>query len=205
LDTQWPKRSRLIPARIERTAQLLTWGADEHILCALAAVGGCSAAPKALQNGTRATTSCETLVASALPHILKAYLTKSVRIERRSGPLARYPVFGQALDAFRRHAVHIGLSLGRQRASAKQRNLAWGLGGALVLTRIVLLAHWFSDVARLAWQCHRAPDQAADGYGDREKRRIVRNDEQKRSNFERFCSYSAPIRRFSRSAITVSC
>jgi undecaprenyl-diphosphatase len=31
--------------------------------------------------------------------------------------------------------------------SPKQRNLAWGLGGALVLTRIVLLAHWFSDVA----------------------------------------------------------
>jgi protease I len=33
------------------------------------------------------------------------------------------------------------------RRSGAQRNLAWGLSGALVLTRIVLLAHWFSDVA----------------------------------------------------------
>jgi undecaprenyl-diphosphatase len=29
----------------------------------------------------------------------------------------------------------------------RQRNLVWSLGAGLVLTRIVLLAHWASDVA----------------------------------------------------------
>ncbi len=56
---------------------------------------------------------------------------------------------GKRLDAFQSgHAVHIGaLASAASVLPAKQRNLAWGLGGALVLTRVVLLAHWASDVA----------------------------------------------------------
>ena len=36
--------------------------------------------------------------------------------------------------------------IGGDRVAANQRNAIWAVGGGLVLTRIVLLAHWTSDV-----------------------------------------------------------
>jgi len=78
--------------RIERTAQLLTWGADEHILCALAAgwwlFCRSKGAPKRHASDHILVT---TLVASALPHILKAVF------ERRSeaiGAVSRFRASG---------------------------------------------------------------------------------------------------------------
>ena len=55
---------------------------------------------------------------------------------------------GKRLDSFPSgHAVHIGaLASAASVLPAKQRNLVWGVGTALVLTRVVLLAHWASDV-----------------------------------------------------------
>src|SRR6267154_4966451 len=73
--------------RIEHTAQLLTWGADEHILCALAAGLWLSCRSKgAAKRHTSDHILVTTLIASALPH-KRRYLTKSVRIERRSGAI----------------------------------------------------------------------------------------------------------------------
>jgi undecaprenyl-diphosphatase len=44
--------------------------------------------------------------------------------------------------------VHIGaLASAASRLPPQQRNLAWSVGAGLVLTRVVLLAHWASDVA----------------------------------------------------------
>jgi membrane-associated phospholipid phosphatase len=59
------------------------------------------------------------------------------------------PFSGNRLDAFPSgHAVHIGaLASAASTLSAKQRNVVWSIGAGLVLTRIVLLAHWASDVA----------------------------------------------------------
>jgi undecaprenyl-diphosphatase len=59
------------------------------------------------------------------------------------------PFSGKRLDAFPSgHAVHIGaLASAASTLPAKQRNLVWTIGTGLVLTRIVLLAHWASDVA----------------------------------------------------------
>jgi len=58
------------------------------------------------------------------------------------------PFSGERLDAFPSgHAVHVGaLASAASRLPAKQRNLAWAVGAGLVLTRVVLLAHWASDV-----------------------------------------------------------
>ena len=82
--------------RIEHTAQLLTWGADEHILCALAAGWWLSCRSKgAAKRHASDHILVTTLVASALPH-KRRYLTKSVGSNDDPGPLARYPVFGQA-------------------------------------------------------------------------------------------------------------
>ena len=52
------------------------------------------------------------------------------------------------LDAFPSgHAVHIGaLASAATGLPPAQRNAVWAVGGAVVLTRIVLLAHWISDV-----------------------------------------------------------
>ena len=83
--------------RIERTAQLLTWGADEHILCALAAGWWLFCRSKgAAKRHASDHILVTTLVASA-PHILKAVFDQE-RPDRTTirGHLARYPVFGQA-------------------------------------------------------------------------------------------------------------
>jgi undecaprenyl-diphosphatase len=55
---------------------------------------------------------------------------------------------GNAYDAFPSgHAMHIGaVTSAATELPPAQRNVVWALGAALVSTRIVLLAHWTSDV-----------------------------------------------------------
>lgn len=59
------------------------------------------------------------------------------------------PLSGKPLDAFPSgHATHVGaLASAASVLPPAKRNLVWSAGAALVLTRIVLLAHWASDVA----------------------------------------------------------
>jgi hypothetical protein len=58
------------------------------------------------------------------------------------------PFSGKPLDAFPSgHAIHVGaLASAATVLPPAKRNLAWSIGAGLVLTRIVLLAHWTSDV-----------------------------------------------------------
>jgi membrane-associated phospholipid phosphatase len=135
----------------ERTAQLLTWGADEHILCGLAAGWWLYSRDKAGADRRVADhILLTTIVASALPHLLKTIFDQE-RPDRRTiqGHLRGVPFSGKRLDAFPSgHAVHIGaLASAASRFPARQRNLVWSVGAGLVLTRVVLLAHWASDVA----------------------------------------------------------
>jgi undecaprenyl-diphosphatase len=137
--------------RTERAAAFLTWGADEHILCALA-VGWWLYCRDKDANTRRASNHIvlTTLVASGLPHILKTVFDQE-RPDRRTiqGHWRGVPFSGNRLDAFPSgHAVHIGaLASAASALSAKQRNVVWSIGAGLALTRIVLLAHWASDVA----------------------------------------------------------
>jgi undecaprenyl-diphosphatase len=135
----------------ERTAQLLTWGADEHILCGLAAGWWLYSRDKAGADRRVADhILLTTIVASALPHLLKTIFDQE-RPDRRTiqGHLRGVPFSGKRLDAFPSgHAVHIGaLASAASEFPARQRNLVWSVGAGLVLTRVVLLAHWASDVA----------------------------------------------------------
>ena len=136
--------------RTERAAAFLTWGADEHILCALAAGWWLYCRGKNA-NARRASDHIllTTLVASGLPHILKTVFDQE-RPDRRTiqGHWRGVPFSGNRLDAFPSgHAVHIGaLASAASTLPAKQRNVVWSIGAGLVLTRIVLLAHWASDV-----------------------------------------------------------
>jgi undecaprenyl-diphosphatase len=58
------------------------------------------------------------------------------------------PLSGKPLDAFPSgHAIHVGaLASAATVLPPAKRNLVWSIGAGLVLTRIVLLAHWTSDV-----------------------------------------------------------
>jgi membrane-associated phospholipid phosphatase len=56
---------------------------------------------------------------------------------------------GKRLDAFPSgHAIHVGaLASAATVLAPAKRNLVWSVGAGLVATRIILLAHWASDVA----------------------------------------------------------
>jgi hypothetical protein len=137
--------------RTEAVAEFLTWGADEHILCTLAAGWWlyCRNKP-ADQRHASDHVLLTTIVASALPHVLKSVFDQE-RPDRTTiaGHKRGIPISGNAFDAFPSgHAVHIGaLASAASRLPARQRNAVWSIGAGLVLTRIVLLAHWASDVA----------------------------------------------------------
>jgi membrane-associated phospholipid phosphatase len=134
----------------EEAAEILAWGADEHVLCAVTAAWWLYTRN---QNRPRRRTAdhvlLTTLVASALPHLFKIIFDQqrpdrlTVRGHRRG-----VPVPGKPCDAFPSgHAVHVGaLASAASRLPPQQRNTVWLVGAGLVATRILLLAHWTSDV-----------------------------------------------------------
>jgi membrane-associated phospholipid phosphatase len=134
----------------EDIAQALTGGADEHVLCALA-IGWWLYARTRDVSVRRASDHVllTTIVASVLPHALKKVFDQE-RPDRLTflGHLHGIPLSGKRLDAFPSgHAVHIGaLASAATALPPAQRNAVWAVGSGLVLTRIVLLAHWTSDV-----------------------------------------------------------
>jgi hypothetical protein len=134
----------------EQVAQALTWGADEHILCALAGGWWLYCRNKdARRRRASDHVLLTTLVASVLPHLLKTMFDQE-RPDRTTvrGHWRGIPFSGKRLDAFPSgHAVHVGaLASAASVLPKQQRNMVWSIGAALVLTRIVLLAHWTSDV-----------------------------------------------------------
>lgn len=97
----------------ERAAELLSWGADEHVLLALATGWWLycrGRPPRARRNSDHILLT--TLVVSAVPHLLKSIFDQ----RRPAGPPDRarpphgVPLSGKPLDAFPSgHAVHVGL------------------------------------------------------------------------------------------------
>jgi membrane-associated phospholipid phosphatase len=136
--------------RTERVSEALTWGADEHVLCAAAGLWWLYARMQRRQRGAANHILLTTLAATALPHLLKGIFNQR-RPDRLTvlGHLHGIPISGNPLDAFPSgHAIHVGaLASAASELPHRQRLAVWGLGGGLLLTRIVLLAHWTSDVA----------------------------------------------------------
>ncbi len=138
-------------APAERAAEAITWGADEHVLCLLAAGWWLYCRNKSASS-RRASDHIllTTVAASALPHILKRVFNQE-RPDRliARGHLRGVPISGKKYDAFPSgHAVHVGaLASAATVLPPRQRNAVWGAGAVLVVTRIILLAHWVSDVA----------------------------------------------------------
>ncbi|MBU6462594.1 MAG: phosphatase PAP2 family protein [Bradyrhizobium sp.] len=134
----------------EDVAEFLTWGADEHVLCALAAVWWIwtrSKSPDARLASDHVLLT--TVAVTALPHLLKTMFNQE-RPDRLTfrGHVRGVPVSGKRLDAFPSgHAIHVGaLASAATQLPPAKRNLVWSAGAAIVATRIVLLAHWMTDV-----------------------------------------------------------
>ncbi|NOJ42912.1 phosphatase PAP2 family protein [Bradyrhizobium australiense] len=142
--------SRNTNAKAETAAQIVSWGADEHILCALAAgfwLYCRSGSRRARRDSSHVLLT--TIAVTLLPHVLKTIFDQK-RPDRQTilGHLHGVPFSGKPLDAFPSgHAVHVGaLASAASVLPPRKRNLAWSIGTGLVLARIVLLAHWTSDV-----------------------------------------------------------
>src|SRR5437016_4734664 len=137
--------------RAEAVAETLTWGADEHLLCALAAGWWLYCRRKGARDRRNSNhILLTTVAASLLPHLLKAVFDQE-RPDRLTvrGHLHGVPFSGRRLDAFPSgHAIHVGaLASAATVLAPAKRNLTWTVGAGLVATRIILLAHWASDVA----------------------------------------------------------
>jgi undecaprenyl-diphosphatase len=142
--------ARHTDVRIERTAKILTWGADDHLLIAAATVGWLLTrkSEEPLRRLSTHVLICS-LSTAILPHILKALIDQE-RPDRRTirGHWRGVPFSGRSTDAFPSgHALHVGaLASAATLLPSKPRNLVWATGTILVATRVVLLAHWFTDV-----------------------------------------------------------
>jgi undecaprenyl-diphosphatase len=87
------------------------------------------------------------VVSAALPHFFKKYINQT-RPDRAVAGHNGIRKSGKPRDAFPSgHAVHLGAvasALSWQRP--KQKKLIWGTALSIAATRVVVLAHWASDV-----------------------------------------------------------
>jgi membrane-associated phospholipid phosphatase len=137
-------------SQVEQLAKILTWGADEHVVCALAAAWWLYCRGRGAQDRADGNHILLTAVAaSLLPHLLKSVFDQK-RPDRLTigGHLHGVPFSGTPNDAFPSgHAIHVcAMAPPATVLPLAKRNLVWSLGAGLVATRVVLLAHWTSDV-----------------------------------------------------------
>jgi membrane-associated phospholipid phosphatase len=134
---------------LEKAAEILTWGADEHVLIA-AALGWwllsrkASAPRRALSNHMLASVA----VSVALPHVLKSLVDQKRPDRRERKRNSIIPKSGHRYDAFPSgHAVHVGtIASAATLLPPGPRHAVWTAGAVLSATRVALQAHWLSDV-----------------------------------------------------------
>lgn len=136
---------------VESLARLLTWGADEHLLLLGAGIGWLitRSSPSAARRKLGSHLLTTTIVTSLLPHVLKtAFRQKRPDREVIAAHRKGVPLSGKPNDAFPSgHAVHMGaLASAATFLPIEKRNAVWSVAGLLAATRIVILAHWTTDV-----------------------------------------------------------
>jgi membrane-associated phospholipid phosphatase len=134
----------------EVIARGLTWGADEKVLLALAAMGWLVSRGRGeslRRAGNHALLVA--VMASLLPHALKTVFNQT-RPDRMTilGHVHGVSFSGKREDAFPSgHALHMGaLASAAGTLPPRSRSAIQVLAVSLSLTRIVVLAHWTSDV-----------------------------------------------------------
>ena len=134
----------------EKVARVLTWGADEKVLLVLAAVGWLASRGRGeplRRGGNHALLVA--VAATLLPHGMKL-LFNQTRPDRRTvlGHVHGISFSGKREDAFPSgHALHMGaLASAAGTLPAGPRRAIRMFAVVLSLTRVVVLAHWASDV-----------------------------------------------------------
>jgi undecaprenyl-diphosphatase len=142
--------ARNTEAAPEAIARALTWGAEENLLLVLAAAGWIASRGRrqAVQRaGNHAL--LVTVAATLLPHALKSIFDQT-RPDRTTvmGHIHGVSFSGKRKDAFPSgHALHMGaLASAAGTLPAQPRIMIRAAAVALSLTRVVVLAHWASDV-----------------------------------------------------------
>jgi undecaprenyl-diphosphatase len=134
---------------LEQAAELLTWAADEKLLLALSVGAWLYAARRPRLRPVTDHILTVSLLSAVLPHLVKRAVDQT-RPDRLTveGHWRGVPWSGRARDAFPSgHALHMGaLASAAGLFPAPQRRIVRGLAVALSATRILLLAHWTSDV-----------------------------------------------------------
>ncbi len=161
--------ARHISPDVEGPAKVLTLAADERVLLAGAAVLWlASRAGSRRQRAQADYIAANVAVTAVLPHLFK-HVFAQLRPDRVvvHGRRRGIPRSGNAWDAFPSgHAIHIGaVASALSRFFPHKRGLIWSVGTALAATRVLLLAHWVSDVVagltlgvaieRTAWRLRR--------------------------------------------------
>jgi membrane-associated phospholipid phosphatase len=155
---------------LERPLERLTYAADEHVLYA-AALGFWlfSRGTSPRQRQAADYLALNVAISAVLPHILKTLVNQQRPDRRVHGRRHGVPVSGNAEDAFPSgHAVHVGaVASALSRYDPRWTRLSWSVGGALAATRVILLAHWTTDVLaglalgvaveRITWSAWRRP------------------------------------------------
>jgi membrane-associated phospholipid phosphatase len=142
--------ARRTDRRTETVARALTWGADEKLLLLLAGLAWVATRKKEeplARAGNHAL--LVTVVASLLPHGMKLAFNQT-RPDRLTvlGHVHGISFSGKRDDAFPSgHALHMGaLASAASAMPPGPRRIAYAIAIGLSLTRVVVLAHWASDV-----------------------------------------------------------
>jgi membrane-associated phospholipid phosphatase len=143
------KVSRYTISAVEWPARVVTWAADEHVLGVIA--GGLWLASRAGNQSERRQTDhlvLSVVVTAILPHLLKRLDQERPDRCLVHGPRRGIPRSGKPYDAFPSgHAMHVGaVASVIAWAYPKSAPVAWGLGGLIAATRVIILAHWTTDV-----------------------------------------------------------
>jgi len=145
--------ARHVTPGIERTLQTLTWAADEKVILAATAAFWAATRAGRCQEATRRRADhmlAGAVIASALPHLMKL-LVRRRRPDRTVVHRKRHgiPRSGKPWDSFPSgHALHVGaLARDLHALSAPAlRPLLWPALIGLAASRVLLLAHYPSDV-----------------------------------------------------------
>jgi undecaprenyl-diphosphatase len=145
--------ARRVTPGVERTLQTLTWAADEKVILAGTAAFWVATRSARCAEGTRRRAdhmlACA-VVASALPHLIKRVVRRR-RPDRTvvHGHRHGIPRSGNPWDSFPSgHALHLGALARTTHAllPAPLRPAMWPAFATLALSRVLLLAHYPSDV-----------------------------------------------------------
>jgi undecaprenyl-diphosphatase len=136
--------------RAEAISRRLTWGADEKIFLLLAAVGWVATRGRSQQLQRAGNHALLVAVTTSLmPHAMKSIFDQT-RPDRKTvlGHVHGVSFSGKRDDAFPSgHALHMGaLASAAGVLSPLPRRAIRTVAVGLSLTRIVVLAHWASDV-----------------------------------------------------------